>query len=342
MRNAKLGRGLGYVAALLVGLVGPLTIGLAPAAAAQQTASATAYGRHHTRGYVALGDSYSSGEGTFVYTRRTDTVTDRCHRSRLAYAPLLRRDERRLRPLSFVACSGAMTTDFYAPNHDFPKERAQLKALTPRTRAVSLTIGGNDVGFSSIIGACIQTPTLNEGYHCAADPLLTGAVTARIAALAAEGRHQVPGGYDVVAIKTILADIHQRSPHARIYLAGYPFLFGTSTAGYAQNAAGGYTCVVNGAIGAQVDYADAQWFNQTTTVLNGVYQQAVAASVAAGVPATYVSASTFAGHGLCDVKTAWIRPLLLNASGTPRSESFHPTPTGQRRGYERAFHRAGL
>jgi hypothetical protein len=340
MRNVKLGRGLGYVAALVVGLVGPLTIGSSPAGAAQQTALTTAYGSHHTRGYVAMGDSYSSGEGTFVYSRRTDSATDQCHRSRLAYAPLLRRDERRLRPLSFVACSGAMTTDFYAPNHDFPKERAQLKALTPRTRAVSLTIGGNDVGFSSIIAACIQTP-LNEGHHCAADPLLSGAVTARIAALASEGRHQVPGGYDVVAIKTILADIHQRSPHARIYLAGYPFLFGTSTAGYAQNAAGGYTCVVNGAIGAHVDYADAQWFNQTTTVLNGVYQQAVAASVAAGVPATYVSASTFAGHGLCDVKSAWIRPLLLDGTQI-QSESFHPTRTGQRLGYAKAFHRAGL
>jgi hypothetical protein len=65
----------------------------------------------------------------------------------------------------------------------------------------------------------------------------------------------------------------------------------------------------------------------------------------AGVRATFVPASRFDSHGLCDDRTSWIQPLLVDGTGgvaSVRSESLHPTAEGHRRGYAPAFEAAGL
>ncbi len=117
-------------------------VGVASAETRPTTASAAAGVR-----FVALGDSYSSGEGLYLYSTGTDTSSDRCHRSPLAYGPLLSYVDRQHRGFAFVACSGATTADLSAPNHLYPTEAPQLAALSSATRTVTLTLGGNDVGF---------------------------------------------------------------------------------------------------------------------------------------------------------------------------------------------------
>ncbi|MFL6163431.1 MAG: SGNH/GDSL hydrolase family protein [Jatrophihabitantaceae bacterium] len=94
-----------------------------------------------TGGYVALGDSYSSGVGAGSYTAESGS----CDRSTNAYSALWNNAHH---PSSYVsvACSGAKTTDVNAN---------QLASLNSGTGLVSITIGGNDVGFSNIMTTCV-------------------------------------------------------------------------------------------------------------------------------------------------------------------------------------------
>jgi lysophospholipase L1-like esterase len=89
--------------------------------------------------YAALGDSYSSGVGTGSYT-----LDSACKRSVYAY-PYLWTQKHAGTSLSFVACSGAKTSDLLA---------SQIQAVTSATSLVTMTIGGNDIGFASLIYQC--------------------------------------------------------------------------------------------------------------------------------------------------------------------------------------------
>lgn len=93
-------------------------------------------------GYVALGDSYSSGVGTGSYT-----LDSACKRGVYAY-PYLYTQTHPGTSLTFVACSGAKTSDLLA---------TQIQAVTSATTLVTMTIGGNDIGFANLIYQCTLT-----------------------------------------------------------------------------------------------------------------------------------------------------------------------------------------
>ncbi|HEU4974125.1 MAG TPA: SGNH/GDSL hydrolase family protein [Baekduia sp.] len=88
--------------------------------------------------YVAMGDSYSSGVGAF-----SSNLSSSCIRNTYAYPYLLA--QQRGSALSFVACSGAVTGDVI---------NNQVGAASSSTNLVTITIGGNDVGFADLIIAC--------------------------------------------------------------------------------------------------------------------------------------------------------------------------------------------
>src|SRR5579875_1240889 len=94
-----------------------------------------------TVNYVALGDSYSSGVGAGSYISSSGS----CDRSTKAYPALWAAANH---PTSYtsVACSGAKTTDVIAN---------QLPALSSSTTLVSITVGGNDENFSTIMEDCV-------------------------------------------------------------------------------------------------------------------------------------------------------------------------------------------
>ena len=110
----------------LVSLLFGLTTAAAPAVASADD-------------YVALGDSFSSGVGTNSYT-----LSSSCRRGVYAY-PWLVAQQRPNTSLTFVACSGATTTDVMAN---------QIQSVTAGTDIVTMTIGGNDIGFSNLIVQC--------------------------------------------------------------------------------------------------------------------------------------------------------------------------------------------
>jgi lysophospholipase L1-like esterase len=92
-------------------------------------------------GYVALGDSYSSGVGAGSY----DSGSGDCKRSTKAY-PALWAAAHSPSSFSFVACSGAVTGDVL---------NNQLGSLNSSTGLVSISIGGNDAGFADVMTTCV-------------------------------------------------------------------------------------------------------------------------------------------------------------------------------------------
>lgn len=139
--------------------------------------------------YVALGDSYSSGVGAGDYLSSSGS----CDRSPHAYSALWAAAHN---PASYtsVACSGAKTTDVI---------NNQLSALSTSTTLVSITIGGNDEGFSGIMQDCIlkgTTTCVNE-----------------INAAKTDASANLPG-----KLAKVYSAITLKAPNAHVVVMGYP------------------------------------------------------------------------------------------------------------------------
>jgi lysophospholipase L1-like esterase len=146
---------------------------------------------HATEEYVALGDSFSSGLGA------GEPYHERCGRSDGAFARIIGRERPGTRAV-LVACAGAETADVH---------RDQLDALAATTRWVSVTIGGNDAGFSRVVAECAKPAWAADcGRHVSdAKRFMREALPARLEAL--------------------LAAIRRRAPQATVVVLSYPRLF---------------------------------------------------------------------------------------------------------------------
>jgi lysophospholipase L1-like esterase len=162
----------------IAGLVALLAGALVPAASAAASQ------------YVALGDSYSSGVGTRVFYSESGS----CKRSPDAYGPKIA--AARGYTLSFQACSGAKTTDV---------NEKQLGTLSSSTALVTITIGGNDAGFSNVIVNCAL-----YFFTCG------GAINGANEYIA----KKLPG-----VLETTYKDIRGRATTAEVIVLGYPKLF---------------------------------------------------------------------------------------------------------------------
>ncbi len=96
--------------------------------------------------YAALGDSYSSGVGAGSYGS-----SGSCYRSSNAYGQLWANAHSGT-SFTFLACSGAKTGDVIN----------QVNSLPSTATLVTVTVGGNDAGFSDVI----QTCTLGSDSDC--------------------------------------------------------------------------------------------------------------------------------------------------------------------------------
>lgn len=141
--------------------------------------------------YVALGDSFSSGVGTGSYT-----LSSSCRRGVYAY-PWLVAQQRANTSLTFVACSGATTSDLMA---------SQIGSVTADTNIVSVTIGGNDVGFANLIYQC----TLGE---CSA---------------ALDSTRASLGTVLSPRLDTVYTAIRSRALAATVVVLGYPRMFSSA------------------------------------------------------------------------------------------------------------------
>ncbi len=89
--------------------------------------------------YAALGDSYSAGVGA-----DGSSLGAECDRNSAAY-PALWASEHRASALKFLACSGATTSTVLSD---------QVPAIPANSNLVTITVGGNDVGFATIMQIC--------------------------------------------------------------------------------------------------------------------------------------------------------------------------------------------
>jgi lysophospholipase L1-like esterase len=148
-------------------------------------------------GYVALGDSYSSGVGAGSY----DSASGDCKRSTKAFPPLWAAANA---PSSFhfTACSGARTGDVLA---------GQLGPLSSTTGLVTITVGGNDAGFADVMTTCVlQTDS---------------ACVSRINTAKAYVDSTLPGQLD-----NVYSAIRSKAPNARVVVLGYPRFYKLGTA----------------------------------------------------------------------------------------------------------------
>ncbi|MFJ6726685.1 SGNH/GDSL hydrolase family protein [Streptomyces sp. NPDC091281] len=167
----------------------------ATTAQADQQAAAT--------GYVALGDSYSSGVGAGSYLSDGSD----CKRSTKAF-PYLWKNAHSGVPFTFGACSGARTGDVLAN---------QLGGLSTSTGLVTLTVGGNDAGFADVMTTCVTSSD-------------SGCVS-RINTARAYVDSTLPGKLDGV-----YDAIRAKAPNARVVVIGYPrfYKLGTSCLGLSE------------------------------------------------------------------------------------------------------------
>src|ERR1700742_3434824 len=103
--------------------------------------------------YTALGDSYAAGP--LIPNQSLSPLG--CLRSDHNYAHLTA--SAKSLTLTDVSCSGATTADMTeAQNVEPGPNPPQFNGLSAGTNIVSVTIGGNDIGFTEILENCI---TLN-------------------------------------------------------------------------------------------------------------------------------------------------------------------------------------
>jgi lysophospholipase L1-like esterase len=220
--------------------------------------------------YVALGDSYSSGEANPPFVK----AKGKCDLSRQhAWPELLAAQDNSLQLVGELACSGATTAALESKFKGQPGELETMKPLDPSV--VTITIGGNNVGFRSVLENCYLFT------FCDKDGSLATA-SKKISALPST----MPAVYrDVVA---------HAPAGAQVYVVGYPRLLPLSRHHVALHCPW-----LSGTVQTKL--------NDLAVKLNRVLSAAAARAGVHYVP----TLNAFSGHELCSA-SPWVRALQPN------------------------------
>ncbi|WP_369220896.1 SGNH/GDSL hydrolase family protein [Streptomyces sp. R39] len=245
-------------------------------------------GHDRSTGYVALGDSYTSGP---VIPTQVDAD---CARSDHNY-PSLVAAARHVSAFKDVSCAGATTAEMWkAQGTNGP----QLDAVQRGTDLVTVQIGGNDVGFGSIIATCAALSSRDlTGNPC--QQYYNASGTDQLALNVAQTAPKVD---------RVLRAIRARAPHARILVVGYPDLL-------PDDGSGCYPTVPFAA-------GDFPYLRDTGKRLNLMLRM-----VAAWNGARYVDTyGPTVGHDMCKSPAdRWIEPLQPASPAAPA----HPNAKGE-------------
>jgi lysophospholipase L1-like esterase len=275
--------------------------------------------------YLAIGDSYTSGEGTFNYATGTDTTVNHCHLSPHAYPFLI--GQPLFNQTHSVACSGATTSDidnlsngYYgqAADHTPRKNRTNANSILANFNpgylaqqefvtayqpdVLTVSVGGNDVGYADILQQCVE-PHLshNSCYSTYEDKAEV------YAAIDRKYRDAL----------TLYARLKAAAPHSTIYAIGYP-----------QVAVADGNCALN----VHLDHNELLFAISLVDHLNAMIKTAAANEGLAYVDISQV----FVGHRLCETGSFNVAMNGLT-SGTDAGlfginfigkESFHPNAFG--------------
>jgi lysophospholipase L1-like esterase len=167
--------------------------------------------------FVSMGDSYASGEANPPFiTDEFDTTADGCHRSPIAgtrqlaeQAPVPRTGSTTFR---HVACSGARIVHLTTGSKGEPGQIPSL-AATSDVSLTTLAIGGNDLGFGTILGQCLPGPEACAAALAAAQAQLDAITTPS------------PEYGGVSLLERTYRDARAAAPQGRLAVVGYPLLF---------------------------------------------------------------------------------------------------------------------
>ena len=291
--------------------------------------------------YLALGDSFSSGEGEVddnYYLNGTNDEYEKCHVSTRSY-PYIISDLLNINPnyMKNVACSGAKMSDIVGIDDNYWGQGKRLSEtglnlnridrILAQTWAkesflpgrvhqesfvkkyspgvITVSVGGNDAGLMQKLTACLGPNTCDW-------------------AGTAEGREK-----SAVEIKNLFGTLiqtyqalHDASPNSKIYAIGYPNII---------NPTGDCSLLTN----FLLDDSEKQFISQGITYLNEVI---AAAASAAGIKYIDIQAS-YGDHVICGKESPSAMNIIrLGDDFSPISlldwmkvigqESFHPNPLG--------------
>ncbi len=252
-----------------------------------------AAGAARAANYVSLGDSYAAGP--LIPNQSLNPLG--CLRSSNNYSHLAAPSIGLA--LKDPSCSGAKTNHMTEQQNVEPGPNPpQFNSLDASTTVVSVTIGGNDIGFSEVAQSCI---TVNPFSTPCKDKYNAGGkdqLAERIAATAPK-------------VDAVLDGIRSRSPLAKIYVVNYPAIFPET----------GFGCWPQMPIG----FGDVPYLRQTEKGLN-----AMLASQAAANGATLVDwYKASIGHDACkSTSNRWVEPLVPGSLAAP----IHPNKAGMQSG----------
>jgi lysophospholipase L1-like esterase len=256
--------------------------------------------------YVALGDSYTAGPDI---PDQNGTPLG-CDRSSQNY-PALVAAALKLQPaqISDRSCSGATTADLAGQQSTGDGTNpAQFTALTSDTRLVTLGIGGNDIGFSSLITRCVETGVM---YNAIKLGVSIGDDAPCRAQYVSGGIDQVQQRIDAAAtrVSAALDEIKKRSPKARVYVVGYPAILPDVDTGCDRSMG--------------LAPGDVSYLREKEQDLNSMLQREAKAA-GAGYVDTFTPS---VGHDACSAAgTRWIEPLLPSSPAA----AVHPNARGER------------
>jgi lysophospholipase L1-like esterase len=239
--------------------------------------------------YVSLGDSYVAGP-----LIPNPVLPLGCLKSSNNY-PRLTAPKIGL-PLTDASCSGAETEDMTSPQEVDPDgpNPPQLDSVNASTTVVSLTIGGNDIGFSEVAQSCV---TLNPFSTPCKDKYNSGGkdvLAERIAETAPK-------------VAAVLAGIESRSATAEVFVVNYPAIFPET----------GFGCWPQMPIG----FGDVPYLRAKQKQLNSML--ATQAAAAGATLVNWYGASI--GHDACKgSSTRWVEPLVPTNPAAP----IHPNKAG--------------
>lgn len=297
-----------------------------------KSVKSTSGGITQVSSYVALGDSYQSGEGANprrpgqpsdqgFYYPSTDTNINKCHRAYTAYPELLHSDGLVQGEFESWACSGSLTSDLTTkiPNPNKapwddplltgPNGTASLdnpqSAIDRLTQdnpdLVTIGIGGNDMGFSDVLAQCVHSVLIGS---CANDH--NEQMLQRMAQLQTDG-----------AWRKLFSKVRAAAPHPHVAVLGYSHFYNE-------------TDTISACPDTGVRRSDQIWINYIIKQLDDTIR-----SEAAAAGFQYIDvygAST--GHELCQGPDdeRYMNGIMLNVGDNSLvwPESYHPTPFGHR------------
>lgn len=264
--------------------------------------------------YLALGDSFSSGEGAYDYERGTDEPENKCHLSRKSY-PYVVAQKLDMSRLRNVSCSGAKFSDYFSSQDGMddnannslgewlPGAKPQYQYLEKATPSVvTISMIGNDIGFADKLKRCIIGPGSCFRFREERESIA----------------HEIYRKFGTLV--GLYKHIQYTAPDANIYVLGYPQIFSSSS-----------TCGGVGGLSAWLDTEERLLARGMVTYLNAVIKTA---TEKAGV--VYIDVEdSFAGRQLCDAGTKAVNGLTRGDDipswtgfGPIGNESFHPNATG--------------